>query len=87
MGDNVELQLVQILSRTDHALQIEEATVRDNEAKLMGYVRFVYEKETREEMLFVISLTTDTRAISLFEAVKDFYEDKGIPMKNIIQPS
>ena len=85
MGDDVELQLVHILSRTDHALQIDESTVRNNEALLMGYVRFVHQKETREEMLFVISLQTDTRAISLFEAVKDFYEDKGIPMKNIIQ--
>ena len=37
------------------------------------------------------SFPADTQAISLFEAVKavkdvkDFYEDKGIPMKNIIQ--
>ena len=85
MGDEVESQLVQILSRTDHALQIDESTIRDNEALLMGYVRFVHEKETKEEMLFVISLPSDTKAISLFEAVKDFYEVKGIPMQNIIQ--
>ena len=85
MGDDVESQLFQILSRTDHALQIDESTVRDNEALLMGYVRFVHEKETKEEMLFVISLPSDTKAISLFEAVKDFYEVKGIPMQNIIQ--
>ena len=38
MGDDVESQLVQILSRTDHALQIDESTVRDNEALLMGSV-------------------------------------------------
>ncbi|KAI6647537.1 SCAN domain protein [Oopsacas minuta] len=38
MGDDVESQLVQILSRTDHALQIDESTARDNEALLMGYV-------------------------------------------------
>ena len=29
MGDDVESQLVQILSKTDHALQIDESTVRD----------------------------------------------------------
>ena len=85
MGDEVKSQLVQILSRTDHVLQINESTIRDNEAILMGYVRFVHEKETKEEMLFVISLPSDTKAISLFEAVKDFYEDKGIPMQNIKQ--
>ena len=85
MGDDVESQLVQILSKADHALQIDESTVRDNEALLMGYVRFVHEKETKEEMLFVISLPSDTKVISLFEAVKDFNEVKGIPMQNIIQ--
>ena len=32
MGDDVESQLVQILSKTDYALQIDESTVRGNEA-------------------------------------------------------
>ena len=36
-------------------------------------------------MLFVISLPSDTKAISLFEAVKDLYEVNGIPMQDIIQ--
>ena len=36
MGDDVESQLVQILSKTDHALQIDESTVRVNEALLKG---------------------------------------------------
>ena len=85
MGDDVESQLVQILFKTDHAPQIDESTFRDNEALPMGYVRFVHEQETKEEMLFVISLPSDTKAISLFEAVKDFYEVKGIPMQNIVQ--
>ena len=61
MGDDVESQLVQILSKTDHALQIDESTFRDNEALLMGYVRFVHEKETKKETLFVISLPNQTQ--------------------------
>ena len=44
MADDVESQQLQILSKTDHALQIDESKVRDNEALLMGYVRFVHEK-------------------------------------------
>ena len=36
MGDDVESQLVQILSKTDHAFQIDESTVRDNEALLIA---------------------------------------------------
>ncbi|KAI6661423.1 Scan domain-containing protein 3-like protein [Oopsacas minuta] len=85
IGDDVESQLVQILPRIDHAIQIDVSTVRGNEALLMGYVRFVHEKEAKEEMLFVISLPAETKAMSLFVAVKDFYEDKEIAMKKIIQ--
>ena len=36
MGDDVDSQLVHILSKTDHALQIDESTVGDNKALLMG---------------------------------------------------
>ena len=31
-------------------------------------------RRQKEEMLYVISLPADTQDISLFEAVKDFYE-------------
>ena len=41
MGDDVESQLVQILSKTDHALQIDESTVRDNEAVITDGLRTV----------------------------------------------
>ena len=49
MEDDFESQLVQILSKTDHALQIDESTVRDNEALLMGYVRLVHEKRQKKK--------------------------------------
>ena len=83
MGDDVESQLVQILSRTDHALQIDESTVRDNEALLMGYVRFVHEKETKEEMLFVISLPSDTKAISLLRLSRISMKLKGYQCRTL----
>ena len=39
----------------------------------------------QEEKIFAISLPTDTRASSIFNAVKDFYEEQGIPMRNILR--
>ncbi|XP_072392498.1 protein FAM200C-like [Diabrotica undecimpunctata] len=37
-----------------------------------------------EEMLFVRSLITDTKRSSIFEVIKKFFEEKEIPLLNII---
>jgi len=85
MGQDVESQLVQILRTTDHSLQIDESTLRDNEALLLGYVRFIHEKKSHEEMIFALSLASDTKSTSIFHAVQQYYNAKEIPMRNIIQ--
>jgi len=85
MSSDVLQQLVGILSVTKHSLQIDESTLNDNVSLLLGYVRFVHNSQPKEEMIFAISLPTDTRASSIFNAVKNFYEEKGIPMRNILQ--
>ena len=85
MGADVEKKLVEILTTTKHSLQVDESTLRDNEALLLGYVRVIHHKETREEMVFALTLPSDTREASIFQAAKDYYNDKGIPMNNIIQ--
>ena len=41
--------------------------------------------QTQEEMIFAISLPADTRATTVFNAVEKFYEEKEIPMQNILQ--
>lgn len=85
MGADVEKQLVTILAHTKHSLQIDESTLRDNESLLLGFVRFVFQSEIQEEMLFALNLPTDTKGSTIFDAVKTFYEEKGIPLKNVIQ--
>ncbi|KAK2707332.1 hypothetical protein QYM36_015124 [Artemia franciscana] len=60
MVEDVEKQLIAHLQVKQFALQLDESTLRDNEALLLAYVRFNNEGP-KEEMLFARSLTTDTK--------------------------
>ena len=76
MSSDVLKQLVQILSISKHSLQIDESTLSDTETLLLGYVRFIHNMQTQEEMIFAISLPADTRATTVFNAVEKFYEER-----------
>ena len=41
--------------------------------------------QAQEEMVFAISLPAYTQATTVFNAVEKFYEEKEIPMQNILQ--
>ena len=60
MVEDVEKQLIAHLQVKQFALQLDESTLRDNEALLLAYVKFNNEGP-KEEMLFARSLTTDTK--------------------------
>ena len=59
--------------------------LRDNESLQLGYVRFINTMQAREEMIFAISLPADARAATVFNAVEKFYDEKDIPMQNLLQ--
>ena len=83
MALNVEQQLCEILQTTEFALKLDESTLRDNEALLMVYVRYIRNGVSKEEMLFSKPLETDTRGESIFAVIKQFCEQKKIPLGNI----
>ena len=83
MSSDVLNQLVDILSETKHLLQIDESTLSNNESLLLGYVRFIYNMQAQEEMLFAISLLADTRATTVFNAVERYYDEKDTNAKYI----
>ena len=62
------LKQVEILSVSKHSLQIDE------------YVRFTQNMQAQEEMIFAITLSADTWATTVFDAVEKFYAEKEIPM-------
>jgi len=71
---NVESKICSMLKSQKFALQLDGATIRDNEAVLLAYVRFfdVEAKRVSEEMLFMKSLTIDTKGSTIFHAVEDY---------------
>jgi len=84
MAEDVEKQLIANLQVKQFALQLDESTLRDNEAILLAYVRFKDDKGPREEMLFARSLRTDTKGETIFNEVVTYFKENNIPLKNII---
>ncbi|KAF2364946.1 Ribonuclease H-like domain, partial [Trinorchestia longiramus] len=83
MSEDVEDILCNILKR-EFGLQLYESTLLNNEALLLGYVRFIRNSEVVQELLFVKELETDTCGESIFAEVELFFRGRGIPMENII---
>ena len=85
MATDVEDRLCNDLRSTQFALQLDESTLRDNEALLMAYVRYINpEHELVDEFLFAKPLITDTKGSSIFQIVSQFMEEKNIPITNVI---
>ncbi|XP_076372972.1 zinc finger BED domain-containing protein 5-like [Tachypleus tridentatus] len=84
MAEDVEKQLIAHLQVKQFALQLDESTLRDNEAILLAYVRFNNDEGPKEEMLFAKSLLTDTKGETIFNEVVTYFQKNNIPLKNII---
>lgn len=83
MATDIESKLTNLLKKSKFALQIDESTVIDNKAILLD-VRFINEqKEINEEMLFARSVITHMKGSSIFKAVHDYFNEKGIPLTNL----
>ena len=81
MVEDVEKQLIANLQVKQFALQLDESTLRDNEAILLAYVRFIDDKGLREEMLFARSLRTGTKGETIFNEVVTYFKESNIPLK------
>ena len=55
------------------SLQLDESTGVSSYSQLLVFVRYVKEKEVEEEFLFCEPLTTTTKAIDVFNIVKEFF--------------
>jgi len=85
MAYDVKIKLCDILKITKFSLQLDESTLRDNEALLLAYVRYVnIDQKITEELLFAKSLITDTKGLTIFNVVNNFFIEKGIPITNCI---
>ena len=80
----LQYTLCSILITTEFSLKIDESTLPGNEALLLAYFRFIHEEIMVEEMLFARPLVTDTKSESIYKVVENFFQEKEIPMYNII---
>lgn len=84
MADNVEDTLCSTLRTTEFALQLDESTLPGNESLLLAYVRFIKDESLTQEMLFARQLKTDTKGETIFRVVEEFFNEKEIPLVNIL---
>ena len=83
MASFVEDKIVEILRKTKFSLQIDESTIH-SQAILLVYVRFIYNDDVEEELLFLKSLPETTRGEDIFSHIMQHFNDKGIPWTNLI---
>ena len=83
MASFAESKIVEILRKTKFSLQTDESTIY-SQAILLGYVRFIYDDDVREEMLFIESLPETTRGENIFNHIMQYCDYKDIPLTNLI---
>ncbi|XP_067126189.1 protein FAM200C-like [Centruroides vittatus] len=84
MGDDIEKQLVLKLKTRNFSVQMDESTLRDSEAVLITYVRYIERGQFAEEMLFCKQLESTTKSRDIYNIFKCYLDDNEIPMKNVI---
>ena len=86
IANDIKTQLVGIFKNTKFSLALDETTVCNSKTLLLAYVRFQYDSQFMEEMLFCESLqtTTTTSAKDIYNFVKKFMTDNDIPAPNMM---
>ncbi|KFD46980.1 hypothetical protein M513_12170 [Trichuris suis] len=84
MSSDTEETLCNFLRTTSFVLQLDESTLRGNEILLLAYVRFLKDDRLTEQLLFAKDLVTDIKGESIYRAVEEFFNEKNIPLANIM---
>jgi hypothetical protein len=71
ISQDVENQLVLKL-RKKFSIQMDKSTIRDGEAVLISYVRYIDKDEFVEEFLFCLKLKGSTTARDIFNILKNY---------------
>ena len=84
MSADVEHKLCNTLRNIEFSLQLDESTLPGDESLLLGYVRFVHNEVSCEELAIALSLNIDTREKTVFQEVKTYFQINAIPLTNVI---
>ena len=83
MSADIETQLVEKLKSRHFSLQMDETTLRDSEAILLAYARYIDKGVFAEEMVFCKSLETTTSAADIYDKLNNYLHVNNIPIENI----
>ena len=84
MSGNTEEHLCLILETTKFSLQFDESTLPDKKSLPLAYVRFVKDGNLMKKFLFAKELETHTTSESVFQLVVGFFNEKEIPLTDIV---
>ena len=71
MAADVGFQLTKRLKSSPLAIQLDESTTVSNESLLLGWVRYVFEDNIHEDLLFSTNLLRTATGADIFDAVNE----------------
>ncbi|XP_068246524.1 protein FAM200C-like [Palaemon carinicauda] len=76
MGQDIITQFVSEIKQSPAkiSMQIDESTDVSNHSQLLVFVRYVHEKNIKEEFLFCERLETTTKAVDVFKLIQSFLD-------------
>ncbi|GFT80332.1 SCAN domain-containing protein 3 [Nephila pilipes] len=83
MSEDIEKQLVEKLKTRNFSVKMDESTLRDSEAVLITYVRYIEEGHFAEEMLICKRLESTTTSKDIYNKLRNYLDVSDILMKNI----
>ena len=85
MSDDIKNQVVSdIKSSPFHAIALDESTDVASCSQLLVYVRYIKDDELRQEFLMCRDLKATTKGEDVYEKVKDFYTEEGLPFNKLV---
>ena len=66
------------------AIQLDESTDITNMAHLLVYVRYIYNNEINEDLLFCQQMNTRTTGMDIFQKVDTFFSNVGLQWKDCV---
>ena len=77
MSDNIENKLCDYLKVNQFSMLIDVSTLRNSESLLLCYVRFISNREMKEDSLFS-KLILNCKGLTVYEEIKNYFESKSI---------
>ena len=82
--DQREQLILRIKEGIKFAIQLDESTDITNMAHLLVYVRYIYNNEINEDLLFCQQMNTRTTGMDIFQKVDTFFSNVGLQWKDCV---